>query len=475
MTYKLLINGKLVAGDLSMPVINPATEDAFAESPRASRTQLDSAAAAAKNAFPAWAATPIERRREALLAIADRIDANADELAHLLTQEQGKPLGSARGELWFIAHAFRTHAAYDLPLEIRKNDAGDRIEIQRRPLGVVALIVPWNFPLALLAFKLPFALLAGNTVIVKPAPTTPLTTLRLGALIADLLPPGVLNIIADANDLGDALTSHPDVRKVSFTGSAATGRKVMASASATLKRFSLELGGNDAAIVLDDADPKTVAPKLFGAAFGNSGQVCIAIKRLYVHEAIYDAMCDELAALADAAIVGDGLEQGTTHGPIQNKTQFAKVLAIVQDARHHGTIIAGGTRPDRPGYFLRPTIVRDIAEGTRLVDEEQFGPLLPVIRFANDEDIVTRANTSPYGLGGSIWSSDPSRAHLLAERLDAGTVGINQHVGIDANIPFGGAKQSGIGTELGQEGLFEFTQLKVVSSAARPPPAVATE
>lgn len=464
MTFRLLIDGQLVAGDASSPVLNPATEEVLAECPRASEAQLNRAVAAAKAAFLSWAATPIDHRRDILRAIADRVDAHADELARLLTQEQGKPIDSAKGELWFLAHAFRSHAAYEIAGEVMSNGAGNHVELHRKPLGVVGLILPWNFPMALLAFKLPFALLAGNTVIAKPAPTTPLTMLLLGELLADLLPAGVLNVIADDNDLGDALMQHPDIRKVSFTGSVATGRKVMANASATLKRLSLELGGNDAAIVLDDADPKEVAPKLFASAFGNSGQVCIAIKRLYVHDAIYDAMCTELATLADAAVVGDGFEQGTTHGPLQNKAQFERVLDILDDARKSGTVIAGGTRPDRPGYFLRPTIVRDIAEGTRLVDEEQFGPVLPVIRFTDDEDVLARANNSPYGLGGSIWSPDLARASALAERLDAGTVGINQHVGIDADVPFGGSKQSGIGTELGKEGLLEFTQLKVISS-----------
>lgn len=469
MTFKLLIDGQMVSGDYTTPVLNPATEVVLAECPRASEAQLDQAVAAARTAFPRWAATQIDRRRDILRTIADRIDAHADELARLLTQEQGKPTDSARGELWFLANAFRSHAKYELAREVISNGVGDHVEVHRKPLGVVALIVPWNFPMALLAFKLPFALLAGNTVIAKPAPTTPLTTLRLGELLADLLPAGVFNIIADANDLGDKLAQHPDIRKVSFTGSAATGRKVMANAAPTLKRLSLELGGNDAAIVLDDVDPKTVAPTLFASAFGNNGQVCIAIKRLYVHDAIYDALCTELAILADAAVVGDGLAQGTTHGPLQNKQQLEKVLAILDDARRSGTVIAGGTRPDRPGYFLRPTIVRDIEEGTRLVDEEQFGPVLPIIRFTDEEDALARANNSPYGLGGSIWSRDVERANGLAERMDAGTVGINQHVGIDADVPFGGSKQSGIGTELGKEGLLEFTQLKVISSAILPP------
>ena len=469
MDFRLLIGGQLVAGSTSTSVINPATEEPVAECPRASEAQLEAAIAAAKAALPAWSAMPIDERRAVLNATADRVDAHADELARLLTLEQGKPIGGARGELSFVSKAFRKHAAYDIPFEVMTNGAGHRVEVHRRPLGVVALIMPWNFPMALLAFKLPFALLAGNTVIVKPAPTTPLTTLRLGELLRDLVPPGVLNVIADDNDLGDALTRHPDVRKVAFTGSVTTGRKVMASAADGLKRVSLELGGNDAAIVLDDVDTKAIAPRLFASAFGNNGQVCIAIKRLYVHDAVYDDMCTELATLADAAIVGDGLQQGTTHGPLQNKAQLDKVLAILDDARQHGQVIAGGTRPDRPGYFLRPTIVRDIAEGTRLVDEEQFGPVLPVIRFADDDDILSRANNSPYGLGGSVWSGDADRARALAERMDAGTVGINQPVGLDADVPFGGSKQSGIGTELGKEGLLEFTQLKVITS-----PAVAT-
>ena len=464
MVFKLLVNGQLVAGATATPVLNPSTELEVAQCPRASEAQLDAAVAAAKAAFPDWSAKPIEQRRNLLRKVADRVDAHADELARLLTEEQGKPLAGAKGELWFFAHALRTHAAYELPTAFLKNAAGHAVDVHRKPLGVVALIVPWNYPIALLAFKLPFALLAGNTVVVKPAPTTPLTTLRLAELIADIFPPGVVNVIADNNDLGDKLTQHPDVRKVSFTGSTVTGRKVMASAASTLKRVSLELGGNDAAIVLADADPKAVAPRLFASAFSNNGQVCMAIKRLYVHDTIYDEVCSELAALADAAVVGDGFDQATTHGPMQNKAQLDKVLAILDEARRHGAVVAGGTQPDRKGYFLRPTIVRDIAEGTRLVDEEQFGPVLPVIRFFDDDDIIARANNSPYGLGASIWSSSTTRAKALAERIDAGTVGINQHVGIDANVPFGGSKQSGIGTELGQEGLLEFTQLKVITS-----------
>jgi acyl-CoA reductase-like NAD-dependent aldehyde dehydrogenase len=462
---KLLINGQLEDGDLAMDVINPATGEAFETCPRASKAQLDRAVAAAKAAFPAWSKTPIAERKQALTAIADVIQANAGELARLLTQEQGKPIGDATGEVYGAAAFFRYFTALDLPVKVVDDSEGRKVEAHRRPLGVIGAIVPWNFPLILMAFKVPAALLSGNTIVLKPAATTPLATLRMAELIKDLLPPGVLNVIADANDLGGALTAHPDVRKISFTGSTATGSKVMAGAAALLKRITLELGGNDAGIVLPDVDPKTAAPKIFQGAFQNSGQVCIAMKRLYVHESIYDAMCDELAALAEAAVVGDGLEQGTQLGPLQNKMQYERVKELIEDARQHGNIIAGGTTPDRPGYFIRPTIVRDITDGTRLVDEEQFGPVLPVIKFSDPEDALTRANASNYGLGGSIWSKDLDAAYALAERMESGTVWINKHSELAPNIPFGGAKQSGLGVELGEEGLLEFTQLQVINMA----------
>jgi len=462
---KLLIDGKLEDGDLTMDVINPATGESFATCPRASKDQLNRAVAAAKAAFPAWSKTPIAERKQALTAIADVIQANAGELARLLTQEQGKPIGDATGEVYGAAAFFRYFTSLDLPVKLIDDSEGRKVEAHRRPLGVIGAIVPWNFPLILMAFKVPAALLAGNTVVLKPAATTPLSTLRMAELIKDLLPAGVLNVIADANDLGGELTAHPDIRKISFTGSSATGAKVMAGAAATLKRITLELGGNDAGIVLDDVDPKTAAPKIFQGAFQNSGQVCIAMKRLYVHESIYDAMCDELAALAEAAVVGDGLEQGTQLGPLQNKMQYDKVLELIEDSRREGNIIAGGNKPDRAGYFIRPTIVRDITDGSRLVDEEQFGPVLPVIKYSDPEDALIRANASPYGLGGSIWSSDLDRAYALAGRMDSGTVWINKHSELAPNIPFGGAKQSGLGVELGEEGLMEFTQLQVINMA----------
>lgn len=463
--FKLLIDGQMVAGDSSMDVINPATEEVFATCARASKAQLDKAVAAAQAAFPAWSHTTIDERRAVLVAMADAIQNNIGELARLLTQEQGKPLADATGEVFGASAFFRYFATLDLPARVVTDDATSRIEVRRKPLGVVGAIVPWNFPLILMAFKVPAALLAGNTVILKPAATTPLATLRFAELVKDLAPPGVLNVIADANDLGGAMTAHPGIRKISFTGSTETGKKVMASAADALKRISLELGGNDALIVLEDVDPKETAPKVFGAAMQNAGQVCIAAKRIYVHDSIYDAMCDEFVRLANEMVVGDGLEQGTQMGPLQNKAQFDKVMGFLDSARKDGKIIAGGGRKGDKGYFINPTIVRDIAEGTKLVDEEQFGPVMPVIRYSDPADAVRRANASIYGLGGSIWAKDSDKAWGLAEEMEAGSVWINKHADLQPHLPFGGAKFSGIGSELGEEGLKEFTQVQVLNMA----------
>ena len=463
--FKLLIGGNLVDGDSTMDVVNPATEDVITKAPRASEGQLNDAVAAAKAAFPAWAATPIEQRRTVINAIANAIEAEAEDFARLLTQEQGKPLPDATGEVLGTVAFMRYFATLDMPVKVLDDNDGRRVEAHRKPLGVIGAIVPWNFPMILMAFKLPPALLAGNTLVLKPAPTTPLTTLKLAGLLKDIVPAGVVNVITDANDLGAPLTAHPDIRKVSFTGSTATGAKVMEGAAKLLKRVTLELGGNDAGIVLDDVNPKEAAPQLFQSAFQNSGQVCIAMKRLYVHESIYDEMCAELAKLAEDAIIGDGLEQGTQLGPLQNKMQYDKVKDLIEDARDSGNIIAGGTTPDQKGYFIRPTIVRDIEDGTRLVDEEQFGPVLPVIKYSDADDAVDRANASPYGLGGSIWAKDTDRAYALADKMDAGTVWVNKHAELDPMIPFGGSKMSGVGAELGADGLEEFTQLKIINMA----------
>jgi acyl-CoA reductase-like NAD-dependent aldehyde dehydrogenase len=463
--FRLLIDGKRVRGAGTLDVINPATGRTLTAAPRADRAQLEQAVAAAKGAFPTWSATLLRQRTALLVKLADELEAEQGEFARLLTQEQGKPLPQAQWEIdWAIA-ALRYFATLDLPPKVLKENATQKVVRQHKPLGVVAAITPWNFPLVLLIFKVAPALLAGNTVVAKPAPTTPLTTLKLGELCAGILPAGVVNVVVDQNDLGTALTSHPDVANVAFTGSTATGKKVMASAAGTLKRLTLELGGNDAAIVLDDAYPRDVAPKIYAAAMANAGQVCIAIKRLYVHDSIHDGVCEELGRLARETVVGDGLEPGTQMGPIQNQAQFEKVKGFLEDARQNGKIVAGGGVLEREGYFVQPTIVRDIRDDARLVREEQFGPVLPVLRYSDIDDAIARANDTDFGLGGSVWSSDRDRAFEVAARINAGTVWVNKHLDLGPDIPYAGAKQSGIGTELGREGLEEFTQATIINVA----------
>ncbi|WP_436699502.1 aldehyde dehydrogenase family protein [Nocardioides sp. BYT-33-1] len=463
LSLHLLIDGELVAGAETMPVVNPATEEVIVDCPRGSVRQFDRAVGAAKVAFRSWSRSPVEARRQVLLRIAEVIDAHAEELAAVLTAEQGKPLADARHEVAGTAAFFRHVAGLEVPSEVVEDSDERRVEIRRRPLGVVAAILPWNAPLLVIAFKVPAALLTGNTVVVKPAATTPLATLLLARLVAGLVPPGVVNVVTDANDLGGVLTSHPDVAKVTFTGSTATGLKVLASASRDLKRVTLELGGNDAAIVLDDADPSTVAAGIFRGAFWNCGQVCLAIKRLYVHDSIYEEVCRELVALAEGTVVGAGVEEGAQMGPLQNRMQFEKVRAFLADAEEHGRVLCGGEVAGRAGYFVAPTVVADIAEGSRLVDEEQFGPILPVLRYATTDEAIRRANASAYGLGASVWSSDLERATEVADQLEAGTVWINKHIDVAPHIPQAGAKHSGLGAELGDVGLLEYTQVQVLN------------
>jgi acyl-CoA reductase-like NAD-dependent aldehyde dehydrogenase len=466
--FKLLINGRLVPGASSMDVLNPATEEVVAACPTASEAQLNEAVAAAKAAFPAWSKRPLSERAALLNKLAGALMARQEEFARLLTQEQGKPLPMAMWEVGGTAAGIQYFASLDLPEKVIKDDADSKIILQHAPLGVVAAITPWNFPLILLSIKVGPGLLAGNTMICKPAPTTPLTTLLFGELCAEIFPPGVINIIADKNDLGGAITNHPDIAKVAFTGSTATGKKVMASAASSLKRITLELGGNDAAIVLDGVDPKEVAPKIFGGATMNSGQVCLAIKRVYAPESMYDELCDELAKLANQAVIGDGLEQGTQLGPIQNKMQFDKVKEYIEVGRKDGKIIAGGDVPEGKGYFIPPTIVRDISHDSRLVKEEQFGPVLPVLSYTNLEEAIAKANDSEYGLGGTVWTNDLDRGKEVASQILSGTIWVNKHLDLPFDVPFGGAKQSGLGVEYGQEGLEEFTQQKTINMAKAP-------
>jgi len=462
---KLLINGALVEGALKLEVVNPASGKPFATVSRADAEQLEEAVAAAKAAAPGWAALGCAVRGEYLAKLADAIDAHKDEFAKLLTTEQGKPLKQAMGEVIGGIYQLRHYAAQRMePVTLRETDANRIIE-HRTPLGVVAAITPWNFPFMMVTQKMGPALIAGNTIVAKPAPTTPMCTLKIAELAANIFPAGVVNVIIDNNDLGAALSSHPDVAKVSFTGSTGTGRKIFAAGADDLKRITLELGGNDAAIVLDDVDPKAVASKLFNGAMVNAGQVCLAIKRVYAHASIYDEICSELAILAENAVVDDGLNQGAQIGPVQNKMQYDKLCGFLEDAAATGTILAGGKPLNREGYFIAPTIVRDIADDARLVREEQFGPVLPVMKYDDIDDAIARANDNEYGLGGTIWAGNVDRGVEVAMKIDSGTVWVNKHLDLPFDIPFGGSKQSGIGREGGDEGLFAYTQPHVVNIA----------
>lgn len=462
--FKMLINGRAVDGPSTFDVFNPATGEVFAQCPKADKALLDEAVAAAKAAFPAWSQRPIDERAAMVMALSEKLEERIEEFARLLTSEQGKPLDQARYEVMGAYFTLRAFAAMRPEKKVIRQDGESVVIEHRTPLGVIGAIMPWNFPLILLMNKLGPALVTGNTMVAKPAPTTPLTTLLFGELCREILPPGVVNIICDQGDLGEAMTSHKDIAKIAFTGSTATGRKVMASAGAGLKRVTLELGGNDAAIVMNDVDPIATAKRVYDGAMANAGQICVAVKRAYVHEDMYDEFCEELAKLAKASVVDDGAKQGAQIGPVQNKMQYDKLQNLLADAREKGTVLAGGDRLDRPGYFIAPTIVRDLPEDSRLVQEEQFGPVLPVMSYSNIDDVISRANASEYGLAGTVWGKDLAAAMDVAMRIDSGTVWVNQHLAIDANIPFRGSKQSGVGAELGQDGLHEYTQAHIVNA-----------
>lgn len=461
--FTMTINGQAVSGTETFGVENPATGAVFAEAPDCSETQLDEAIAAARAALPGWKKTPIEKRREALLAIAGVIAQNGEDLARLLTQEQGKPHPDAMADVLGGAHWLAETAKLDIPEHVSEDSAERRAVTRYQPIGVVAAIVPWNFPVILMMFKLAPALLAGNTVVVKPAPTTPLTTLRIGELIRSILPPGVVNVISGSDRLGPWLTAHPGVDKVSFTGSTETGKKVMASAARDLKKVTLELGGNDAAIVMPDVDVEKVAEQLFWAAFRNAGQICIATKRMYIHKDIYEPLKNAIAEYAKTVKVGDGAEQGTQIGPVQNKAQYQRVIDLIQDAKDKGyKFLIGGDASSVPGYFVPVTILDNPPEDARIVQEEQFGPVLPLMSFDNLDEVIGRANASIYGLGASIWTKDLERAEQLASELQAGTVWINESQHLSPHAAFGGHKQSGVGVEGGQDGLLEFCQAQTV-------------
>ncbi|CUH40512.1 Phenylacetaldehyde dehydrogenase [Jannaschia seosinensis] len=467
LNFDMTIDGRPATADDTFDVINPSTLKPAGRAPNAGAAELNAAVAAAKRAFATWSQKSDAELQAACEEVAAKIGENAAELAEVITAEQGKPLNGL-GSRWETggAGAWASYTAgLSLPMKVLQDNNEGRVELHRKPLGVVGSITPWNFPLLIAVWHILPALRTGNTVVIKPSPLTPLSTLRLIQIMNEVLPAGVVNVVTgdDREDnLGALMSAHSDIRKIVFTGSCATGQKVMRSAAETMKRLTLELGGNDAGIVLPDADPKQIAEGLFWGGFINNGQTCAAMKRLYVHESIYDAVCDALVEFTRGVPVGDGLDEKSVLGPVQNRMQFDKLSRLVADAKERGEVLLGGEPGE--GLFFPPTLIAGLKNGDPLVDEEQFGPALPIIKYSDIEDAIAQANDSPNGLGGSVWSSDVEAARDVAKRLECGSVWINKHGMIQPNAPFGGVKSSGFGVEFGEEGLAEYTDIQVLFS-----------
>jgi acyl-CoA reductase-like NAD-dependent aldehyde dehydrogenase len=458
----MTIAGKSEASKETFPVLNPANGQLIADVPECTPELLDAAVTSANEAREPWLADPAARS-SALLDIAARVEGNLEELAALITEEQGKPLHEAKDELGGAVGELRYYAGLNVPVDTVADTDDLFVQVLRRPVGAIAAITPWNFPLGTAMAKLAPALAAGCTVVLKPSPYTPLSSLRFGELVRDALPPGVLNVVSGNDSLGSLMTSHPLVRMISFTGSVATGKKIAVSAAADVKRVLLELGGNDPAIVLDDADVDAAADGVFANAFANCGQICVAIKRVYAPKALYGQLVDALADRARAARLGDGRDPGTDIGPLCNPAQRDRIQELVGDALHSGIRVAtGGAVTDGPGYFYEPTVLAGLNGNERIVVEEQFGPALPIIEYSDLEEAIAEANDSHYGLGASVWTSDPERGRTLAPQVESGTVWVNTHQAGIPGQPFGGLKWSGIGVEGGPWGMLAYTELQAI-------------
>ncbi|MDE0755393.1 MAG: aldehyde dehydrogenase family protein [Woeseiaceae bacterium] len=468
--YEMTIGGETVSADEYTDIRNPAnTEEIVGQAPVGNKTHLNKAVAAAEKAYASWRFSSEEDRVNACNAIAKVCSDNAEELAVLLTKEQGKPLGGlgSNFELGGCAGWAGYTATLALPDKVIE-DSDERHVVQKRvPLGVVGSITPWNWPLMIAIWHIVPGIRSGNTVVIKPSPYTPLSTLRMVELMNEVLPAGLVNVISGGDELGAELTGHDGVNKIVFTGSIATGKKVMASAAKSVTPVTLELGGNDAGIMLQGEDPAKFAEGMFFGSMINSGQTCGAMKRLYVHEDDLNATVDALVGFAGNIPMGDGMDESSLLGPVQNERQFKRVVELVEDAKANGgTCVLGGEPAGGPNYFYPVTIVTGVSDGVRLVDEEQFGPVLPIITYTDLEDAISAANGLEFGLDASVWGSDAEATAAVAERLEAGTVLINKHGEIAPHIPFGGIKCSGLGVEFGEEGLAAYTSIKIINSAA---------
>ncbi|KAI9146709.1 putative aldehyde dehydrogenase FUS7 [Paramyrothecium foliicola] len=463
--YVQIINGQSAPTDKTRRAINPANLKESAEVPFSTQQQLDQAVAAARNALPAWSKVSYEERRSRVLAYADALDELRIGFRDLLTFEQGKPTFQADAETDAAIEWMRGMANIPIPEDVIEENDKRKVITRYTPIGVVAAIVPWNFPLLLATGKIAPALLTGNVIIVKPSPFTPYCDLKLVELAQRFFPPGVVQSLSGGDDLGPWITSHPGIDKISFTGSTATGKAVMRSASATLKRVTLELGGNDPAIVHPDIDIDKVASKVAFFAFLNSGQVCLNLKRIYVHESIFDEFRDALVKHIKAFTIGDGSKEGTTHGPLQNRMQYDRVKTFFDDIEKQGWKVAtGGKMEPEPngGYYITPTVIDRPPEDSRIVVEEPFGPIVPLLSWKTEEEVINRANNTTLGLGASVWSNDIYKAVRMGKEIQSGSIWINTHFDISPIAPFAGHKQSGIGSEWGANGLKGFCNVQTL-------------
>ena len=466
--YALIIGGKRVNTEQTIEVLNPADGTVVGACPQGTPALLDQAVGAARQALPGWAALPDETRAAKLLEIADLIEKHQAELSALVTREQGKTQSGlgANMEVGGAVVWTRVTAGLKIPEETIQDDAKGKIVIRRKPVGVVASITPWNWPLMIAVWHIMPAIRVGCTVVIKPSPYTPLSTLKLVELMDSVLPPGVINVVTGDAEIGDGMVTHTGIDKIVFTGSVKTGKKVMSGAAGTLKRLTLELGGNDAGIVLPGTNIEPLLEKLFWGCFINAGQTCAALKRLYVHADQYEDVVAKLAKYVSAIPVGNGLDPKSLIGPLTNKMQLDKVAGYVDDARARGArIVCGGVRPSGAGYFYPLTVIADATDDMLVVKEEQFGPIVPIIKYHNLEQAITSANALEVGLGGSVWGDDPAAAADVAVRLECGTAWVNQHAGLHPMAPHSGVKSSGIGVEFNVDGLKEYTTVQVLSVA----------
>lgn len=466
-SFHMSIDGKIVETEEYHDVLNPASGEITGRAAIGTVSHLDKAVDAAEKAFQRWRDVSDEERSQACRDIAAAIDEHKEELAELLTREQGKPLKGLGAEFEVGGCIAWANATADLSIRVKvlQDDAQARVEQHRAPIGVVGSITPWNWPLLIAIWHLAPAIRAGNATIIKPSPYTPLSTLRLVEIVREVVPNGLINCVTGDGEIGDAMARHPGIQKIVFTGSAPTGRKVMAAASDRLKHLTLELGGNDAGIVLPDADPQKIAEGVFWGAFINGGQTCAALKRLYVHDNIYVEMCGALTALANSIPVGNGLDPKNALGPLQNQRQLDIVSTLVEDAKANGARLLCGGAPTGQGFFYPTTLVCDIDNNARLVREEQFGPALPIIRYTDVNEAVCLANALDFGLAASVWTNDLDAATAIAAQLEVGTVYVNKHGEVLPHVPFGGVKQSGLGVEFAEEGLAAYSTIKVVNVA----------